>query len=343
MRITKPYILFVFTAVFISCNIQAQKIDTIYFQNGDRVTAEVKSLENNKLKLSTSDAGTVYVEWSKIDSVKILNNMRIVLDDGKIMYGKILTAGEAGKCYIWSSLEEPVLMELVHIVLLAPLEDKILNRLSGTLSSGFSYVKSTQIMNTNFDGSVKYQAEKNQLELSYSGLFSKDSASDYSQNQHGAATAIRMLPKNWFLISMLSLESNSELDLDIRTSLTLGGGNAFIRNNTSVLYAALGLQGNREVSLGDAQFNLEGVLTTQYTVFIYDDPEVSFSLTGDLIPSLTTLGRVRTKIDSNLKWEVFNDFFLKWTFYYNFDSQPLSETAERNDWAVTLIGVEYKL
>ncbi|MCK4989491.1 MAG: hypothetical protein KAS29_03360, partial [Bacteroidales bacterium] len=154
---------------------QAQKIDTIYFQNGDRVTAEVKSLENNKLKLSTLDAGTVYVEWNKIDSVKILNNMRIVLDDGKIMYGKILTAGEAGKCYIWSSLEEPVLMELVHIVLLAPLEDKILNRLSGTLSSGFSYVKSTQIMNMNFDGSVKYQAEKNQLELSYSGLFSKDS------------------------------------------------------------------------------------------------------------------------------------------------------------------------
>lgn len=343
MQITKPYILLALAAIFISSNIQAAKIDTIYFQNGDRVTAEVKSLENNKLKLSTSDAGTVYVEWNKVDSVKILNNMRIVLEDGQIIYGKILTAGEAGKCYIWSSVDEPLLIELVHIVLLAPLEDKILNRLSGTLSAGFSYVKATQVMQMNFDGSIKYQAEKNQLELSYTGLFSKDSTSGYSQNQHGGATAIRMLPKNWFLISMLSLESNSEQDLDLRTSLTLGGGNAFIRTNTSILYAALGLQGNREISLGDAQFNLEGVLNTQYTVFIYDDPEVSFTFTGDLIPSLTTLGRVRTKIDSNLKWEVFNDFYLKWTFFYNFDSQPLSSTAERNDWAVTLIGVEYKL
>ncbi len=343
MQITKPYILLALAAIFIASNIQAAKIDTIYFQNGDRVTAEVKSLENNKLKLSTDDAGTVNVEWNKIDSVKILNNMRIVLDDGKIMYGKILTAGEAGKCYIWSSMDEPLLIDLVHIVMLAPLEDKMLSRLSGTLSTGFSSVKATQVLQMNFDGSVKYQAEKNQLELSYSGLFSKDSASDYSQNQHGAATAIRMLPKNWFLISMLSLESNSEQDLDLRTSLTLGGGNAFIRTNTSILYAALGLQGNREVSLGDAQFNLEGVLNTQYTVFIYDDPEVSFTFTGDLIPSLTTLGRIRAKIDSNLKWEVFNDFYLKWTFFYNFDSQPLSITAERNDWAITLIGVEYKL
>ena len=198
-------------------------------------------------------------------------------------------------------------------------------------------------MNMNFDGSVKYQAEKNQLELSYSGLFSKDSTAGYSQNQVGGATAIRMLPKNWFLISMLNLESNSEQDLDLRTSLTLGGGNAFIRTNTSFLYVALGLQGNREISLGDAQFNLEAVLTTQYTVFIYDDPEVSLTFTGELITSLTTLGRVRTKIDSNLKWEVFKDFYLKWTFFYNFDSQPLSATAERNDWAITLIGVEYKL
>ena len=343
MRIKIVHIILTLAAIFVSCNIQAAKIDTIFFQSGDRVTAEVKSLENNKLKLSTADVGTIYVEWDKIDSVKILNNMRIVLDGGEILYGKILPAEEAGKCYIWSSEGEPRLLELVRIVMLAPLEDKIINRLSGTLSTGFSYLKSTQIMNMNFDGSVKYQAEKNQLELSYSGLFSKDSASDYSQNQNGSATAIRMLPKNWFLISMLSLESNSEQDLDLRTSLTLGGGNAFVRTNTSILYAALGLQGNREISLGDAQFNLEAVLTTQYTVFIYDNPEVSFTITGEVIPSLTTLGRVRTKIDSNLKWEVFNDLYLKWTFFYNFDSQPLSATAERNDWAITLIGVEYKL
>jgi len=343
MRIGKPFLLFTLAAIFISCNIQAAKIDTIYYQNGDRVTAEVKSLENNRLKLSTSDAGTIYVEWNKIDSVKILNNMRIVLDNGRILYGKILTAGEAGKCYIWSSVFEPVLVELVHIVILSPLEDKFFNRISGTLSSGFSYVKASKVMQMNFDGSVKYQAEKNQLELSYSGLFSKDSTADYSQNQNGGVTAIRILPKNWFLLSMLNFESNSEQNLDIRSSLTLGAGNSFIRTNTSFLYAALGLQGNREVSLGDAQFNLEGVITSQYSVFIYDDPEVSFDLTANLIPSLTTLGRVRTNIHSSLKWEIFTDFYIKWTVWYNYDSKPLSETAEKNDWAVTLIGVEFKL
>lgn len=338
-----PVLLFALAGIFISCDLMASKIDTIYFQNGDRVTAEVKQLENNQLKLSTDDAGTIYVEWNKIDSVRIMNNMRIVLDDGKILYGKLLTAEEAGKCYIWSSAEVPVLMELIRIVALAPMEDQLVDRLSGSLSSGFSYVKATQVMQMNFDASVKYTAERNYIELGYDGLFSQDPTSGNTQNQSGGATFIRLYPKNWFYMSELYLESNSEMDLDLRTSVTLGAGKAFVRTNFTNLYSAIGLQGNRELSLGDAQFNLEGVLRAVYNVFIFENPEVSLSLSGDLIPSLSDLGRVRSNIDSSLKWEIFSDFYLKWTFYYSFDSRPLSETAEKTDWAISLIGVEYKL
>ena len=338
-----PQLLLVFAGIFMSCNLQASKIDTIYFQNGDRVTAEVKALENNKLKLSTDDAGTIYVEWNHIDSVKIINSMRVVLDDGQIIYGKILPAGVAGQGYIWNREGDPILVELVHIVMLSPMEEKILDRLSGSLSSGLSYVKATKVMQMNLDASIKYQAEKNQIELYYSGLFSQDSLPGYSQNQNAGATFIRLFPKKWFLLSQFNLESNSEMDLDLRSSISEAIGNSLIRTNRSFLYAAVGLLANREISLGEGQFNLEGILSSQYSVFIYDDPEVSFDFTVELIPSLSTLGRVRTTIDSSLKWEVFTDFFLKWTFWHNFDSQPLSTDAEKLDWAVTLIGLEYKL
>ena len=321
----------------------ASKIDTIYFQNGDRITAEVKSLENNQLKLSTEDAKTINVEWNKVDSVKILNNMRIVLDDGRILYGKILNAGEAGKCNIWSSEGDPLLLELVHIVSLSPLKKQFFQRLTGSLSTGFSYVKASQVMQMNFDGSIEYQAEKNTVQLSYSGIFSQDPESGYSQNQDGGATLFRLLANNWFLVSSLSLESNTELELDLRTTLALGGGNSVISTNFTRLNTAVGLQATRENSGGDNQNNLESFVVANYKVFIYDDPEVSFDLSAQLIPSLSTLGRVRTSISTNLKWEVFSDFYLKWTLYFNSDSQPLSETAEKYDWAVTLLGLEYKL
>jgi hypothetical protein len=329
--------------MFIFSNAWASKIDTIYFQNGDRVTAEVKSLENNRLRLSTDDAGTIYVEWNKIDSLKILNNMRIVLDNGNILYGKLLTAGEVGKCLIWSSTQVPILMEIIRIVSLTPMEDKLVDRISGTLSTGFSYVKATKVGQLNFDASLKYTAERSYLNLDYSGLFSEDPTKGRTQNQNGGATFIRLYPKNWFYLSELNLESNTEMSLDLRTSLAMGAGKAFIRTNFSNMYTALGIQGNREQSIGEGQFNLEGLLRMVYSVFIFENPEVSLNLSGDLIPSLNDPGRIRSHINSNLKWEVFNDLFLKWTFYYNYDSRPLSDDAEKADWAISLIGVEYKL
>ena len=319
------------------------KIDTIYFQNGDRITGEVKALENNQLRLSTDDAGTIRVEWSKIDSVKILNNMRVVLDEGEILYGKILPAGEVGMCYVWTREGDPQEMELLRIVSLSLLQDQFLSRLSGTLSSGFSYVKASRVMQMNISGSVDYQAEKNMLRLSYDGIFTREPNTANSQRQDGGVSFMRIFPKNWFLVSSLTGENNSELGLDLRTTLSLGGGNSVIHTNFSRLYLALGIQGNREKSAENNQNNVEGLLVADYSIFIYDNPEVSFNLSGDLIPSLTTLGRVRADINSSLKWEIFSDFYLKWTFYYNFDSQPLSETAEKNDWAITLLGVEYKL
>ena len=113
--------------------------------------------------------------------------------------------------------------------------------------------------------------------------------------------------------------------------------------NHNQFYIAAALQGNREASSGADQYNIEGLVSLDYSIFIFDSPEVSFNIGADLIPSLSDLGRVRSRIDSNLKWEVFKDFYLKWTFFYSYDSKPLSTDAEKSDWAISLLGLEYKL
>ncbi len=335
-------ITFGFLCFFIFPSLRGQKIDTIYFQGGDRITAEVKSLQNNQLRLSTNDAGTVRVEWNKVDSVKILNQMRILLKDGSILYGNIFPSGEVKSCLIWHRFGDPRNTRLVEILELSPVEDRFVNRLDGALSSGFSYIKASHVLQLNLSASIKYIAEKNQLETFYDGILTKESAGT-TQRQNGGINFMRVLPNKWFLISTFTAESSSEQQLDLRTSFGFGGGNSIIYNNRTHFYAALGFQGNRELSQGTSKYNLEGLIATNYSVFIYDSPEVSFNLKSQLIPSLNDLGRVRFKVDSNLRWEVFSDFFLKWTFFYSFDSRPLSNEAERSDWAISLLGLEYNL
>jgi len=321
----------------------SSKIDTIYLQEGDRITGEVKSLANNYLKLSTYDVGTVSIKWNNVDSVKILNKMRIVLEDGQIYYGILMPSGEDGSCYIWATIGDPRLTPLVDIVMLSPIEDKFLHRLTGTLSSGFSYTKASDVMQVNLNAALTYLAEKNQVKLSYDGILTQQDSSDSNQRQSSSIGLIRILPKNWFVMSTLTGESNSEQDLDLRTGLSIGGGKSLVHSNSATLFVAMGFQGNREISHEDTQNSVEGFLASDYSVFIYDSPKISFNLSGQVAPSLSNLGRIRVNIDSNISWEIFSDFYLKWTFYYSYDSRPLSTAAAKTDWAISLLGVEYKL
>lgn len=332
-------ILLVILPVYLSAS---SKIDTIYFQKGDRITGEVKSMENNQIRLSTDEAGTVKIEWNKVDSVKILSNMRIVLRSGAIFYGKLLPSGESGSCYIWHSFGDPRLTRLWEIVELSRIEDRILSRMDGSLSSGFSYTKASDVMHFNLNGSVSYQAAKNRIQLFYDGIVTRETGKR-TQRQKGGTNFLRILPRKWFLIANYTAESSTEQQLDLRSSFGAGGGNSIAYTNIHHFYVAAGLLGNREWSHGTSQNNLEGKVTIDYSVFIYDSPEVSFHVQGDLFPSITSLGRVRTQIDSNLRWEIFSDFFLKWTFFYSYDNRPLSETASKSDWAISLLGIEYHL
>ena len=333
----------IFWLIFLPAALMASsKIDTIYFQNGDRVTGEVKSLENDLLRLSTDDAGTFKIEWTKVDSVYIRNRMRILLLNGEILYGMLLPSGVEKSCMIWGSDGDPKLVALKNIVELSPIKDRFFNRLSGSVSSGFSYTKASDVLQMNLNGSLKYLANKNLIETSYSGSVTRDPLGT-SQRQNGGFTFHRMLPKKWFLSAELLAESNSELQLDLRTSFGIGAGNSIIRTNRHHFYAAAGILTNRELSQEIAQNNVEGLVAVNYSVFVYDDPEISFDISSNIIPSINDPGRVRSETESNLKWEIFSDFYLKWTFYYSFDSKPLSSTAEKKDWGITLLGLEYKL
>ncbi len=183
---------------------------------------------------------------------------------GEIYYGKLLLSGEDGSCYIWGNIGDPRLTPLPEIVSLSPLKDKFFSRLTGTLSSGFSYTKANDNMQVNLDVSVNYLAQKNKIELSYDGILTQQDTLDANQRQSGGVVFRRLLPHNWFLVSGLTGESNSEQELDLRTSFAAGGGKSLVHTYRSTLNIGAGLQATRELSQGDTQNNLEGLIMSEF-------------------------------------------------------------------------------
>jgi hypothetical protein len=344
MRLFKLSLTIIFFLIILPGRLAAsEKIDTIYFENGNQNTGEVKSLLNDLLVLSTDHAGTMKIQWTKVDSVYILNRMRIVLTDGKLLYGVLLPSGVVKSCIIRGSAGDSIQLSLNSIVELSPIEDKFVDRLSGAISSGFSYTKASEVMQMSLNGSLKYMAKKNMIEASYGGIMTQEPVEGATQAQTGGITAHRLLPNKWFLTTQLLAESNSEQKLDLRATVGFGIGNSIIRNQRSHFFVEGGILGNRELSEEVDQYNLEGSLGINYSIFIFDNPDISFSVTSEIMPSLSDLGRIRINTESNLNWEVFNDFFLKWSFYHRYDSRPLSTDAEKTDWAVSMLGLEFKL
>src|SRR3954468_20170809 len=67
---------------------QAQK-DSVWIQNGDRITGEVESLSRALLKYSTDDLGTIYIEWDKVDRISSPTMFEVYLKSGRKFYGPL--------------------------------------------------------------------------------------------------------------------------------------------------------------------------------------------------------------------------------------------------------------
>ncbi|MBA7533304.1 hypothetical protein ES705_25539 [subsurface metagenome] len=327
--------------MLISHSLYGAKIDTVYFQDGNKITGEVKIMENNLLELSTDDAGRIKIEWNNIDSIYIKQRMRIEHKDGRILFGTLSPTRTLKVAVLLLDDGTAISLEHINVIRITPDKLKFFTRLDGKVSTGFSYTKASDLAKLDFAGNVLYRHNLNQIEIDYTILLTEQSGREQTQNQNGGLQYLRLLQKKWFLFNRLSAESNSELGLKLRTNFALGGGNNLVYSNYSVLYFAGGLQANRETTADTATYNLEGVITSKFSAFKYSSPKLSFDLSGTVFPSFNNWGRIRTNVESTLSWEVFEDFYLKWSMYYTYDNRPLSKEGSKNDWAITLLGLEY--
>jgi hypothetical protein len=340
----KGFLIIIATLFLMACFAETKaassKIDTVYFNHGDRLTGELVSLNKGILKLKTNDVGTVSIEWQNIDSLCIMNPLRILKHNGGVLYGRLYPSGKNKVGVVIDDKGKKSEIELVAIVELIQLKEKLISRLSGTLSAGFNYTKATEVSQLDFSGNIDYKGEKTVFSGNYSIVLTDD-GSKKTQRQSGGASSDRLLPNNWSAQGKLLAETNSEFQLDIRTSLISSVSYNFIRSNSQLLQTGGGFSLNREFSGDLAQNNIEGLIGLIYSLFIIDSPQVSFDFEGFLLPGLNRFGRVRSEINSDFKWEIFKDFFLKGSLFFSSDNQPLSGVDVRTDWGTSL-GFEFK-
>jgi hypothetical protein len=318
-----------------------EKNDVVVLVNGDHLTGEVKGLSRGKLDFLTDDAGRLSIEWVKVARVTSHHYYEIELSDGSKHFGAFLAppAGVEGVVRLDADTSFPV----PDVVVIVPLDEGLWSRIKAYLDVGFTLAKSNQAVTLTTDGEAAYRGERIGTKLSFSTYF-QDDATKVAVSRGSLSLTGEYFFKRWEAVVLGGLDTNDELNLELRVSLGAGTTYAALTTNDMQLRASGGLVTTREqYSTGPATWNLDAFLNCTWEAFRYDSPKLDLSVGLTLFPGLTDWGRVRGDFVVRVKYELFNDFHVGLTFDDTFDTRPPEAGASKNDYITTFtIGWSYR-
>ncbi len=335
------YILFGFLNLFV-LSVNAQKNDTIYLFNGDRITGEMKKFEYGLLFLSTEAMQTVTVEYDRITTVYSSKNFEIRTTSGYRYFGSLLRSTASGTVNI-KTTTDTIPKPFWDIVQITSIKNRFFKKIDGSIDLGVNYTKASNVFQYSFMTSVTHRTENYATRFDLNSILS-DQDGDVSKNNDIGFNVIRYLPGKWFARVETNYQQNTELDLNSRIQAGLGSGYDLVRNNSQRMYGLAGLLANRESTIDSAlvSHNLELLFSVQYKWFRYNQPKIDITSGFNLFPSLTTSGRFRFEYDLSAKIEILKDVFFGLTIYENFDNNPASNSESKNDWGIiTSLGYSF--
>jgi hypothetical protein len=327
---------------------QRANTDVITLKNGDRVTGEILQLEYGLLRFETDDMGTINIEWSAIADIQSAYTFDVQIAGGLRYAGMIDTSDDGSELVI---REEGTgrSVALASVVRIEELETGFWQRLSGSMSVGFDYAKSTGIRTSNINISSSYQGDEVKATLDISAAETSSDDTESSERENLTSTVQFQRERPSFVMLLNTLERNDELGIDARLTSGAGLARYFAQDQDSEVMLFAGAVANQEwTDTGDgtleedeSQQSIEGVLGATWRIFRFGDPDVSLSSSAFLYPSLTESGRHRGNLDVSLRREIITDLFFDLSFYESYDSDPPSGGETTDYGFVTSVGYKF--
>jgi hypothetical protein len=316
----------------------APKTDVVVFENGDRLTGEVKSLDRGELSFDTDATGTISIEWEKLDSVQSKQVLQVELTSGMRYSGESVSASGPGRLRIALRGDGGVAeVEFTDVVRMYPIDQgRLLDRLDGYLTAGYDYAKANHLQTFTFTGGLSTRNERVLRSLDASTTMTTQDTVEDSGRYDVTANVRRFLANRRFYQGFLSFEGNDELGLDLRSTVGGGFGTYLVQDLRQEWAVVAGLAATREnFATEDTTESLEAIVGTQYSFFRFDHPEANLDASLLLLPSLTESGRVRSEAKLRSRYEIIDDLFFEVSLYGSYDTDADATADSKSDYGMT--------
>jgi len=312
----------------------AQRRDFVTLTNGDRIRGEVKAMRQGKLKYKTDPAGTIYIQWDSVAGFTSDQQFEVEIASGERLFGE-LNWIEGEPRFSLAAESDTLVLAKPAIVGITPVKRRFWKRWSGSLEMAFNFAQQNSALYLSVGASARYRDRHNLIDINGSTFLQSQDSVSATERDEAQATYSRFFKRTWFALATLQFERNSQLDLDSRYTLGVGGGRSLIHSNKSVMLVWVGASALREAYVATEPANsADAVLAWSYGLYTYGRHETQFTAKAVVLPSLTIDDRVRLNLEVNFKREFFKDFYFGIGAFETYDSNPQGTGARKNDFGV---------
>jgi hypothetical protein len=319
--------------------------DVVRFGGGDRLTGDLKSLERGKLSFETDATGTIGLEWENVESIVSNEFFEVWTTAGVRHFGTLSEGAELGVVSV-TSPSGVVALRMEDVVSITEIEQSFIESVDLNVRAGYSFSKASEISQLSTGLDLARRRERRYFSLAFDAD-SSDSAGGEEQSDRAYTDAryYYLLEERWLAGGFATLESNDELNLDLRKSIGGMGGRILRQSNRNRIQLIGGLVLTEEKASADLESRtdstLEGLFGADLEWFRFDTPELDITMRFELYPNLEDTGRYRTSVDTDFRWEIISDLFWGFTIYHRYENDPLAEGSGTDYGITTSLGWEF--
>jgi len=313
--------------------------DVVVLRNGDRMTGEIKGLQHGELNFKASYmADAVRLDWSKVARLESKDKYLIVLTNGRLFTDllRLAPSDSPANNFLIGGDKCAVRVRQLEVLRITPVESNFWRQLTGTIDFGFNFTSGNDQYQTDFSTSATYRRGDHTLATSFDSVFSGQPKGSSSARNQFDLDYRKQLSPGWYAGGLLDLLRSDQQSLSLRT--TVGGllGRNLRQSERTRVSIFGGLAGTREnysAQTGKPQTNNADALAgLDFQTFRFTTTDISSRLI--VYPSITTPGRMRMQLKSDLRVKIVKDLYWGFHLYENFDSKP-PVRADKNDLEVS--------
>jgi len=328
--------------LIITCAASHAQTDTLFLDTNTIIVGEVKSMKKGVLTIETNYSDSDFnIEWLEVKKIYTQSVFLTSLTNGSRIVGS-LRSNEDNSINITNregTVETEV--QIPEIVFLQPLNEGFWSRLDAAVDFGLSFTKANNLKQFTFGTNLKYTEDKWSALINANILRSTQDNAANIKREDGSFVFNYFLPKDWYLSPQVSLLSNTEQLLDLRTILSMGVGKFIVNTNKMYWGVLTGLSYNNEQFSSDAEdrSSVEGILGTELNMF--DAKDLSIITRLLTYPSLSENGRWRVDWNFDLKYDLPLDFYAITGITLNYDNQPTPGASDSDYYWKLAFGWEW--